>query len=133
MSSSNSCPTKTVAECSSAANVNNSSAERSGCEEIATITNGSTSEDLELDSRCLVTHDMEDLTIVKTVGDVKFCRYADERQMPAIMALMSKDLSEPYSIYTYRYFICQWPHLTFLVRLVLELVLSSGPRSLHAT
>lgn len=31
------------------------------------------------------------------------------------MELITKDLSEPYSIYTYRYFIHNWPHLCILV------------------
>jgi len=30
------------------------------------------------------------------------------------MKLIQKDLSEPYSIYTYRYFIHNWPKLCFL-------------------
>ncbi|ELK27285.1 PREDICTED: N-alpha-acetyltransferase 30 [Myotis davidii] len=34
--------------------------------------------------------------------------------MPDIMRLITKDLSEPYSIYTYRYFIHNWPQLCFL-------------------
>jgi len=34
--------------------------------------------------------------------------------MPDIMRLIQKDLSEPYSIYTYRYFIHNWPKLCFL-------------------
>ena len=38
-------------------------------------------------------------------------------QMPPIVALIEKDLSEPYSIFTYRYFINNWPNLCFLVRL----------------
>lgn len=41
--------------------------------------------------------------------------YESELQMEAIMALITKDLSEPYSIYTYRYFIHNWPKLCFLV------------------
>jgi hypothetical protein len=32
-----------------------------------------------------------------------------------IRALISKDLSEPYSIYVYRYFLNQWPDLCFMV------------------
>ena len=36
-----------------------------------------------------------------------------ELQMPDIMRLMKVDLSEPYSIYTYRYFIHKWPHFAF--------------------
>ena len=38
-------------------------------------------------------------------------------QMPPIVALIEKDLSEPYSIFTYRHFINNWPNLCFLVRL----------------
>jgi hypothetical protein len=35
-------------------------------------------------------------------GDVEFLQYSDERQLPDIMGLISGELSEPYSIYTYR-------------------------------
>nr|CAG4650196.1 EOG090X07BN [Sida crystallina] len=41
-------------------------------------------------------------------------QYQSELQMPDIMRLIQKDLSEPYSIYTYRYFIHNWPKLCFL-------------------
>ena len=34
--------------------------------------------------------------------------------MPAIRELIARDLSEPYSIYTYRYFINSWPNLCWL-------------------
>jgi hypothetical protein len=47
--------------------------------------------------------------------DVKYVSYKSELQMPDIMRLIQKDLSEPYSIYTYRYFIHNWPKLCFLV------------------
>lgn len=43
-----------------------------------------------------------------------YVSYESELQMGAIMALITKDLSEPYSIYTYRYFIHNWPQLCFL-------------------
>lgn len=46
--------------------------------------------------------------------DVKYVSYKSELQMPDIMRLIQKDLSEPYSIYTYRYFIHNWPKLCFL-------------------
>lgn len=49
--------------------------------------------------------------------DIEYVGYESELQMGAIMALITKDLSEPYSIYTYRYFIHNWPNLCFLVRL----------------
>ncbi|KAK6019209.1 acetyltransferase, GNAT family [Ostertagia ostertagi] len=40
--------------------------------------------------------------------------YKDETQIGDIMRLITKDLSEPYSIYTYRYFIHNWPELCVL-------------------
>ncbi|KAK8378901.1 hypothetical protein O3P69_009559 [Scylla paramamosain] len=45
---------------------------------------------------------------------VEYINYENELQMSAIMRLIQKDLSEPYSIYTYRYFIHNWPKLCFL-------------------
>lgn len=49
-------------------------------------------------------------------GGISYEQYRDERQMPLIMDLITRDLSEPYSIYTYRYFIHNWPFLSFLVK-----------------
>lgn len=46
--------------------------------------------------------------------DISIISYESELQMPEIMRLIQKDLSEPYSIYTYRYFIHNWPKLCFL-------------------
>ncbi|VDO22716.1 unnamed protein product [Haemonchus placei] len=40
--------------------------------------------------------------------------FKDETQIGDIMRLITKDLSEPYSIYTYRYFIHNWPELCVL-------------------
>lgn len=48
-------------------------------------------------------------------NDIQYVSYTSELQMPDIMKLIQKDLSEPYSIYTYRYFIHNWPKLCFLV------------------
>ncbi|CAN8031737.1 hypothetical protein HPB47_001410 [Ixodes persulcatus] len=45
---------------------------------------------------------------------IDYVAYESEKQMPDIMRLFQKDLSEPYSIYTYRYFIHNWPRLCFL-------------------
>ncbi len=45
---------------------------------------------------------------------IVYVSYSSESQMPGIMKLIQKDLSEPYSIYTYRYFIHNWPKLCFL-------------------
>lgn len=40
--------------------------------------------------------------------------YESELELPSIMKLIQKDLSEPYSIYTYRYFIHNWPKLCYM-------------------
>ncbi|KAK9383758.1 acyl-CoA N-acyltransferase [Kockiozyma suomiensis] len=38
----------------------------------------------------------------------------EERDLTEIRKLIAQDLSEPYGIYVYRYFIYQWPNLCFL-------------------
>lgn len=48
-------------------------------------------------------------------SNVRYVVYESERQMEDIMRLITNDLSEPYSIYTYRYFIHNWPRLCYLV------------------
>lgn len=40
--------------------------------------------------------------------------YRDEGQLPLIQPLIDRGLSEPYSIFTYRYFLTQWPHLCYI-------------------
>ena len=47
---------------------------------------------------------------------ITYERYESELQMPDIMKLMKTALSEPYSIYTYRYFIHNWPKLCVLAK-----------------
>jgi len=44
-------------------------------------------------------------------SDIVFVNYTDESILCQIQALVSKDLSEPYSIFTYRYFLQNWPKL----------------------
>lgn len=49
--------------------------------------------------------------------DLSYIRYDSSREneyVPAMRRLISKDLSEPYSIYVYRYFLYQWGDLCFL-------------------
>ena len=53
---------------------------------------------------------------------ISYEMYQSELQMPAIMALMKTALSEPYSIYTYRYFIHNWPQLCILAMAGQQLV-----------
>ena len=47
---------------------------------------------------------------------VTYEMYESELQMPDIVRLMKAALSEPYSIYTYRYFIHNWPQLCILAK-----------------
>lgn len=46
---------------------------------------------------------------------INYSNILEAQYLPSIRALISKDLSEPYSIYVYRYFLCQWGDLCFLV------------------
>ena len=48
---------------------------------------------------------------------IKYVQYALDLEpvfLPQIRELISKDLSEPYSIYVYRYFLYQWAELCFM-------------------
>ncbi|KAH6649652.1 acyl-CoA N-acyltransferase [Chaetomium tenue] len=50
-------------------------------------------------------------------GELQYIQYQhslESQYLPSIRALISKDLSEPYSIYVYRYFLYQWGHLCFM-------------------
>lgn len=54
----------------------------------------------------------------KEVDDLQYVQYhgsKEETYLPAIRQLISKDLSEPYSIYVYRYFLYQWGDLCYMV------------------
>lgn len=60
--------------------------------------------------------------VVQSTSDLRYIRYEhglEKQYLPAIRALISKDLSEPYSIYVYRYFLYQWSHLCFMVLFIL--------------
>lgn len=52
--------------------------------------------------------------VIFRMADPEFRVYKDEGDLQGIMALISADLSEPYSIFTYRYFIHQWPEFSFV-------------------
>jgi peptide alpha-N-acetyltransferase len=61
---------------------------------------------------------MESAPKAELVGELRYIQYQhslEAQYLPAIRALISKDLSEPYSIYVYRYFLSQWGHLCFMV------------------
>lgn len=49
---------------------------------------------------------------------IRYVQYESSKEaeyVPKIRQLISSDLSEPYSIYVYRYFLYQWGDLCFLV------------------
>ncbi|THH11509.1 hypothetical protein EW146_g8018, partial [Bondarzewia mesenterica] len=54
------------------------------------------------------------LRITTTMEDIIYRPYSGETDLPHIVSLVQNELSEPYVIYTYRYFLHQWPHLSFL-------------------
>eukprot|EP00045_Choanoeca_perplexa_P003315 m.29825 g.29825 ORF g.29825 m.29825 type:complete len:157 (+) comp11978_c0_seq4:19-489(+) len=54
--------------------------------------------------------------------DVAYKSYTSESTLSELMALIEKDLSEPYSVYTYRYFIYNWPQLCQLAYVGDEMV-----------
>eukprot|EP00056_Hartaetosiga_gracilis_P021821 m.26639 g.26639 ORF g.26639 m.26639 type:complete len:199 (-) comp9282_c0_seq1:98-694(-) len=45
-------------------------------------------------------------------GGVVIRGYKDENDLPRMAELIARDLSEPYSVYTYRYFLHTWPQLS---------------------
>jgi peptide alpha-N-acetyltransferase len=47
--------------------------------------------------------------------DVEYVDYKDESMLADIQALVARDLSEPYSIFTYRYFLHNWPQCCICV------------------
>ncbi|CAL9055271.1 N-alpha-acetyltransferase MAK3-like [Musa acuminata AAA Group] len=47
-------------------------------------------------------------------SEIEYVSYGGEHHLPLIMGLVDDELSEPYSIFTYRYFVYLWPNLTFL-------------------
>ena len=47
-------------------------------------------------------------------GDITFVDYRDESQLEHVDQLVALDLSEPYSVFTYRYFLNRFPDLCIL-------------------
>jgi len=54
---------------------------------------------------------MEQRLLVDDDSEVVYIDYRDESMMKDIQNLVSGDLSEPYSIFTYRYFLHNYPEL----------------------
>jgi hypothetical protein len=55
-------------------------------------------------------------------SEIEYVSYGGEHHLPLIMNLVDQELSEPYSIFTYRYFVYLWPQLSFLVSVILFLL-----------
>lgn len=49
--------------------------------------------------------------MLKSDDEIIYVDYTDESMMQEIQVLVAKDLSEPYSVFTYRYFLHNWPSL----------------------
>jgi len=47
-------------------------------------------------------------------AQILYRKYLGESDLPYVMDLVQSELSEPYVIYTFRYFLHHWPHLSFL-------------------
>ncbi|GAA5825669.1 hypothetical protein JCM11251_000329 [Rhodosporidiobolus azoricus] len=45
--------------------------------------------------------------------EITYRAYQGEEDMDLIVELVDEELSEPYNLYTYRYFLDDWPHLCF--------------------
>lgn len=68
---------------------------------------------------CRLTSNVNNLTVQESStsdDEITYVQYKSEEQMSDIMRLIQEVLSEPYSIYTYRYFIHNWPNLCFLAK-----------------
>ena len=55
------------------------------------------------------------IVVPGVADDISFENYSDERQLRDIADLVAGELSEPYSTFTYRYFLVQWPKLCICV------------------
>ena len=53
-------------------------------------------------------------TVKIDVNKIEYRKYESEEHLDIIMRMIKKELSEPYPIFTYRYFVKNWPELTFL-------------------
>lgn len=52
---------------------------------------------------------------INNMEEVVFTDYKGEEELQYIINLMKDELSEPYPVYTYRYFVNNWPKLAILV------------------
>lgn len=60
------------------------------------------------------TLDEGETTVDLDASEIEYVSYGGEHHLPLIMQLVDEELSEPYSIFTYRYFVYIWPQLSFM-------------------
>ncbi|KAH8592367.1 acyl-CoA N-acyltransferase [Bisporella sp. PMI_857] len=63
------------------------------------------------------TDESESQKTQKLPAELRYLQYEhglERKYLPSIRALMKEELSEPYSIYVYRYFLYQWGDLCFM-------------------
>jgi len=58
--------------------------------------------------------------------ELEYRQYSGEHEIDLIMSLVDEELSEPYNKYTFRYFLVDWPHLCWMVRLNVKESADSG-------
>eukprot|EP01017_Pseudomicrothorax_dubius_P003041 TRINITY_DN10336_c0_g2_i1.p1 TRINITY_DN10336_c0_g2~~TRINITY_DN10336_c0_g2_i1.p1 ORF type:complete len:106 (+),score=15.12 TRINITY_DN10336_c0_g2_i1:176-493(+) len=54
--------------------------------------------------------------------DVSYRTFEKGEDVEPIIKMIETELSEPYSIFTYRYFLLNWPHLAFLAYIQGEMI-----------
>lgn len=55
--------------------------------------------------------------MIDSSDTIYFETFSDEKDLEPIIKLVERDLSEPYSIYTYRFFIYDYPKMCIMVQL----------------
>ncbi|GKY98436.1 hypothetical protein MPSEU_000801100 [Mayamaea pseudoterrestris] len=72
-------------------------------------------EDTQDDNELREAHDrLAKLSMDSDISGIRLISYKDESQLHHVMKLVGDDLSEPYSIFTYRYFLYRFPYLCIL-------------------
>jgi len=59
-------------------------------------------------------HSVSPLNHNDVIKEIVYTNYTSESQLVLLSELIRNSLSEPYSDFTYRYFVNNWPSLTFL-------------------
>ncbi|XP_065919271.1 N-alpha-acetyltransferase 30-like [Dysidea avara] len=85
-------------------------------EPLYTLSGMAGSHEAELALPVLQTPNETKSEVTEQLSEIEYVPYESELQLPEIMRLMKADLSEPYSVYTYRYFIHNWPKLCLMAK-----------------